>query len=115
MLPEGILALPEGILALPEGVLALPEGVEIWPFFTAIVFTRATNAPLTIVSLTIASFMAIAVTISFTIETVFSLALTSLRSGFRIGGTRGTRTMDILTTTAIPTTHRFMIIGIGAV
>jgi len=62
--------------------------------------------------LTIVSFMAIAMTISITIETIFSLGLTSLRSDFRIGGTR---TMDMLTTTTIPIIRRFMIIGIGAV
>ena len=116
-LAEGVLALAEGVLALAEGVLALPEGIEKWFFPTAIVFTVVANAssPLTIASLTIVSFMAIAMTISITIETIFSLGLTSLRSDFRIGGIRGTHTMDILTTTAIPTTHRFMIIGIGAV
>jgi hypothetical protein len=107
---------------LGEGILASPEGVARWFFPTATVSTivasvslLVTIAPLTIGSLIIVSFMAIAMTISFTIETIFSLDLTSLRSDFRIGGTRGTRTMDILTTTAIPTTHRFMIIGIGPV
>jgi len=91
----------EDILALAEGVLALPEGIEKWFFPTAIVFTVVANAssPLTIASLTIVSFMAIAMTISITIETIFSLGLTSLRSDFRIGGTR---TMDMLTTTTIP-------------
>jgi hypothetical protein len=104
------------------GILALPEGIEKWFSPTAVVFTIVANAsllwtidPLTIVSLTIVLFMAIAMTISFTIETIFSLGLTSLRSDFRIGGTRGTRTMDMLTTTTIPTTRRFMIVGIGAV
>ena len=126
ILPWADSALP-GILAwedsAPVDILPFPEGIKPWDFLTATVFF--TKAPLisvsfpsislTIVSLIIVSLMAIAMIISFTIETGFSLDLTSLRSDFRIGGTRGPHTMDILTTTTIPTTRRFMIIGIGAV
>jgi hypothetical protein len=109
------------ILVFQADILGLPRGTRIRSLFLAVAFTIVGNASLqaAIASLvlTIVSLMAIAitVTISFTIETVFSLDLTLLRSDFRIGGTRGTQTMDILTNTTIPTPRRFMIIGIGAV
>ena len=116
-----ILVFPVDILSFPGGVPGFPGSIEIWSLFPAVAFTIMGNASLqaaiTPLVLTIVSLMAIAIamTISFAIETVFSLDLTSLGSDFRIGGTRGTQTMDILTTTTIPTTRRSMIIGIGAV
>jgi hypothetical protein len=116
-----ILVFQVDILVFQPDILGLPRGTRIRSLFLAVAFTIVGNASLqaAIASLvlTIVSLMAIAIamTISFTIETVFSLDLTLLRSDFRIGGTRGTQTMDILTNTTIPTTRRFMIIGIGAV
>jgi hypothetical protein len=116
-----ILVFQADIVSFPEGVPGFPESIEIWSLFPAVAFTMVGNtslqAAITPLVLTIVSLMAIAIamTTSFTIETVFSLDLTSVRSDFRIGGTRGTQTMDILTTTTIPTTRRSMIIGIGAV
>jgi hypothetical protein len=116
-----ILVFPVDSLVFQADILGLPGGTRIWSLFLAVAFTIVGNASLQVaiasLLLTIVSLMAIAITmtISFTIETVFSLDLTLLRSDFRIGGTRGTQTMDILTNTTIPTTRRFMIIGIGAV